>query len=199
MVVPWSHGYKSIKWLQHISLTNDARISDTYATGNNDPDSFLKTAAYLDKTSEPLKFKEGAPIVLRGQVISGLSGLKRVEFWVRRVDEHTHTLADDAPELLAAPWAPCTLEPEPDWSRTLPQFIRPGDLRGFNQTTGRMTTWPPRYAMCSYFASLENLPPGLYEVRARAIDGNNIAQPEPRPSQKSGKNAIQVRRIEVKS
>lgn len=80
MVVPWSHGYKSIKWLQHISLTNDARISDTYATGNNDPDSFLKTAAYLDKTGEPLKFKEGAPLVLRGQVLSGRSGLKRVEF-----------------------------------------------------------------------------------------------------------------------
>lgn len=62
--------------------------------------------------------------------------------------ENTQPLADDAPELLAAPFAPCTLEPEPDWPRTLPQFIRPGDLLGFNQATGRMTTsW--RHAILS--------------------------------------------------
>ena len=49
MIVPWSHGYKSIKWLQHIFVTNDPRNSDTYANGTNDPDSYLKTAAYVDK------------------------------------------------------------------------------------------------------------------------------------------------------
>ena len=31
MVVPHAHGFKSVKWLQHITLTNDYRVSDTYA------------------------------------------------------------------------------------------------------------------------------------------------------------------------
>ena len=31
MVVPWAHGFKSIKWLQHIVLTNDYKANDTYA------------------------------------------------------------------------------------------------------------------------------------------------------------------------
>ena len=48
MVVPWAHGFKSIKWLQNIVLTNDYRANDTYAHQNNDPESYLKTAAYLD-------------------------------------------------------------------------------------------------------------------------------------------------------
>ena len=47
MVVPWAHGFKSIKWLQRIVLTNDYKANDTYALQNNDPESYLKTAAYL--------------------------------------------------------------------------------------------------------------------------------------------------------
>jgi DMSO/TMAO reductase YedYZ molybdopterin-dependent catalytic subunit len=31
MVVPWAYGFKSIKWLRQIVLTNDHRINDTYA------------------------------------------------------------------------------------------------------------------------------------------------------------------------
>ena len=31
MIVPWAHGFKSIKWLQHIMLTNDYQANDTYA------------------------------------------------------------------------------------------------------------------------------------------------------------------------
>ena len=51
MVVPWAHGFKSIKWLQQIVLTNDYKANDTYALQNNDPESYLKTAAYLGKGS----------------------------------------------------------------------------------------------------------------------------------------------------
>ena len=38
MVVPWAHGFKSIKWLQKIVLTNDYQANDTYALQNNDPE-----------------------------------------------------------------------------------------------------------------------------------------------------------------
>ena len=51
MVVPWAHGFKSIKWLQRIVLTNDYQANDTYALQNNDPESYLKTAAYIGKGS----------------------------------------------------------------------------------------------------------------------------------------------------
>src|SRR5262245_52570412 len=48
MIVPWAHGFKSIKWLQRIVLTNHHQANDTYASGNNDVESHLKTAAYVD-------------------------------------------------------------------------------------------------------------------------------------------------------
>ena len=85
MIIPWSHGYKSVKWLQRITVTNDHRNQDTYANGNNDPDSYLKTAAYVD--DGPEKIPAGKDVVLTGQVISGLSGVSRVEYWVRSVEK----------------------------------------------------------------------------------------------------------------
>ena len=196
MIVPWSHGYKSIKWLQHIFVTNDARNNDTYASGNNDPDSFLKTAAYVD--AGPDKIPAGEPVFLTGQVISGLSGVKRVEYWLRSVASSKEPkLADDAPELLRAKWIPCDLEAQPDWNSILPPGVDPKRVLGFDSATGEPASWPPRYGMCSFMAVLKDLKLGHYEVRARSVDQNDFAQPEPRPSQKSGKNSIQVRRFEV--
>jgi hypothetical protein len=51
--------------------------------------------------------------------------------------------------------------------------------------------------MCSYGATIKGLKIGQYEVRARSVDLNDFAQPEPRPTQKSGRNGIQVRRFEI--
>ncbi|MEQ1831083.1 MAG: molybdopterin-dependent oxidoreductase, partial [Pirellula sp.] len=197
MIVPWSHGYKSIKWLNHIFVTNDPRNYDTYANGNNDPDSFLKSAAYVDKSLEGQKFKVGEPIAVTGQVISGLSGIQRVEYWVRTVEGNPRALDPDDPELLRGPWLSCEIEPQPEWRDVLPQGLKPIQLLGFDPITGKPNSWPTRYGMCSYFAILRDLQPGTYEVRARSIDLNGFPQPEPRPSQKTGKNSIQVRRFEV--
>jgi hypothetical protein len=197
MIVPWSHGYKSIKWLQHIFVTNDARNNDTYAHGNNDPDSVLKTAAYVDKSLDGQKIPAGQPVFITGQVVGGPSGLQRVEYWLRRIEGEPQTLADDAPELLNAPWKPCELEAQPDWPSVLPQGVKPGQVLAFDAATGRPQSWPSRYGMCAYHAMVKNLPPGRYEARARSVDLNGYAQPEPRPMQKTGKNGIQVRRFEI--
>src|SRR3954469_17877043 len=134
-IIPWSHGYKSVKWLQRIVVTNDHRNQDTYANGNNDPDSYLKTAAYVDPGPE--KLQAGRPVVLTGKVISGLSGVKRVECWVRRVEGNPAPLADDAPELLRGPWVQCALQPQPDWNAVLPQGVDPKRLLGFDNVTGK--------------------------------------------------------------
>lgn len=197
MIVPWSHGYKSIKWLQHIFVTNDARNNDTYASGNNDPDSFLKTAAYLDKSLDGQKIAVGNPVFVTGQVISGLSGVRRVEYWLRRIEGEPQPLADDADELLNAPWKPCELETQPDWKSLLPKGINPKQILAFDPQHGQPLTWPPRYGMCSYHVTIKDLKPGRYEVRARSVDMNGFAQPEPRPLQKTGKNGVQVRRFEI--
>src|SRR5262245_9782995 len=45
VVVPEGYGFKSVKWITHIVLTNLYHANDTYANGNNDIDSALKTFA----------------------------------------------------------------------------------------------------------------------------------------------------------
>lgn len=196
MVVPWAHGFKSIKWLQHIVLTNDYRANDTYALQNNDPESHLKTAAYLDDVAA--KTKAGAPVAVGGLAITGLSGLQRVEHWLRPAPEKSSDLADDDPAWDTAQWQPCDLDAPPkDWSSILPAGVSSKDILGFDRTTGKPLTWPPRYGMVGWTTTLRGLKPGTYEVRARAVDLNGFAQPEPRSIQKTGKNGIQFRRFEV--
>ena len=70
-------------------------------------------------------------------------------------------------------------------------------MLGFDPKTGRPATWPLRYSMISWTTKLHDLRPGRYEFRARAVDLNGFAQPEPRPIPKSGKNAVEVHRFEV--
>lgn len=200
MVVPWAHGFKSIKWLQRITLTNDFRANDTYAAQNNDPDSPLKTAAYLD--AAPERFEAGRTVRLGGRVISGVSGLRRVEYWLRRVRPEAEPAGKaaepEAGEWAAARWIPCDLEAPPgDWSAVLPPGVSSREVLGFDPETGRPGSWPLRYSMVSWAAGLEGLTPGRYEFRARAVDGNGFAQPEPRPAQKAGRNAVEVHRFEV--
>lgn len=196
MVVPWAHGFKSIKWLQHIVLTNDYRANDTYALQNNDPESYLKTAAYLDDVAA--KTKAGAPVAVGGLAITGLSGLQRVEYWLRPAPEKQGDLAEDDPAWDTAQWQPCDLDAPPkDWSSILPAGVSSKDILGFDRTTGKPLTWPLRYGMVGWFTTLRDLKPGTYEVRARAVDLNGLAQPEPRSIQKTGKNGIQFRRFEV--
>lgn len=196
MIVPWAYGFKSIKWLQRISLTNDFRTNDTYAERNNDPDSPMKTAAYLDKLPE--EFSNGRTIYVTGLVISGLSGLERVEYWLHRVEPGKPPVSYDDSVYRAAQWAPCQLELEPsDWSHVLPEGISARDVLGFDSTTQRAKTWPLRYGMASWSLALRDLAPGEYELRVRAVDLNGFAQPEPRPILKAGKNAIEAYRFAV--
>jgi len=197
MIVPWSHGFKSIKWLQRIVLTNDFRANDTYANSNNDPDSHLKTAAYI--SAPPKSLAAGQSATVGGLVISGLSGLQRVEYWLRRRDPAESPVEENDEFFSHATWVPCELETPPaDWSRILPAGVSSREVLGFDPATGQPATWPLRYSMISWFATLKDLAPGAYEFRVRAVDGNGFAQPEPRQLAKTGKKAVAVSRFEVK-
>jgi DMSO/TMAO reductase YedYZ molybdopterin-dependent catalytic subunit len=196
MIVPWAHGFKSVKWLQRVTLTNDYRANDTYALQNNDPDSYLKTAAYLD--DGPQQFKAGEPITLTGTAMVGWSGLKRVEYWLRP-DTGTHgRLAEDDPAWQKAEWQPCAILPPPEhWGGSLPEGVMPKDVWGFDAATGKPKDWPLRFSIAQWTVTLDKLAPGAYEFRARTIDLNGFAQPEPRPYQKSGMNLVQCKQFVV--
>ncbi len=196
MIIPWAHGFKSIKWLQRIVLTNDYRANDTYAEQNNDPESHLKTAAYIDT------FPEQQPahkvVFVSGLAISGLSGLERVEYWLRRIAPDEVPVTDDPSTWTNAKWQECRLEAPPkNWSGILPAGVSPQQICGFDSTTGLPRQWPLRYSMIAWSAKLEGLASGKYELRVRAIDENGFAQPEPRSILKTGRNAIEVKRFDV--
>lgn len=196
MVVPWAHGFKSIKWLQRITLTHDYKANDTYALSNNDPDSYLKTMARID--DGPEMFKAGQAIALRGMAMVGWSGLKGVEYWVRPETGKHGQLADDDPAWKSASWQACKIEPAPDdWGGSLPDNVMPKDVWGFDPKTGKPKDWPLRYSIAQWTVTLKNLKPGAYEFRVRSVDLNGFAQPEPRPYPKSGRNEIQYKPIMV--
>jgi DMSO/TMAO reductase YedYZ molybdopterin-dependent catalytic subunit len=196
MVVPWAHGFKSIKWLQRITLTNDFKANDTYANANNDPDSYLKTMARMD--DGPEAFKAGQPIVVRGVAMVGWSGLKRVECWLRPdTGKHGH-LAEDDPAWKTAQWRPCQIEPPPaDWGGNLPEGVLPKEVWGFDARTGKPKDWPLRFSVAHWTVTLQGIAAGAYEFRVRSVDLNGYAQPEPRPYPKSGRNEIQYKPIVV--
>jgi DMSO/TMAO reductase YedYZ molybdopterin-dependent catalytic subunit len=205
MVVPWAHGFKSIKWLQRIVLTNDYKANDTYALQNNDPESYLKTAAYLGKGATSFSgglsvLKAGEPIEIEGMAMAGWSGLKRVEYWLRPGGGDGATLDDDDPAWKAAVWRPCEImRPPDDWDAILPKGASSKQIWGFDPTTGRPRSWPLPFSMVSWTARLTGLQPGSYEFRARTVDLNGFAQPEPRPYQKAGMNQVPCRNLIVKA
>ncbi|MBX9624227.1 MAG: molybdopterin-dependent oxidoreductase [Gemmataceae bacterium] len=189
MVVPWAHGFKSIKWLQKVVLTNKYEANDTYATQNNDPESYLKTAAYFDDDKDAT-YPAGKPVVVRGTCMVGWPGLERVEFWLRPDAGTKGRLAPDDPAWAAATWKPAAVDPPPkDWGGGLPDGVPPKDVWGFGPD-GKPKDWPLRYSIAHWSLRLADLPPGRYELRVRTVDKNGFAQPEPRPGQRSGKNLV---------
>lgn len=196
MLIPWAHGFKSIKWLQVITVTSDYQVNDTYALQNNDPDSYLKTMARID--DGPAMFKAGEPITLRGTAMVGWPGLKRVEYWLRR-DTGTHgRLADNDPAWQTAEWKPCRIEPPPDdWGGGLPEGVVPRDVWGFDPKTGKPRDWPLRWSFALWSVTLTDVPAGAWEFRVRTVDQNGFAQPEPRPYPKSGRNEIECKTFVV--
>ena len=196
MVVPWAHGFKSIKWLQKIVLTNDYQANDTYAEKNNDPESNLKTAAYFEDL-EPEKFADGQPITVRGTAMVGWPGIERVEYWLRPDGGTGGKLADSDAAWGTAIWKPGTIDPPPqNWRGALPDGLLPKDIWGFT-TEGQPKEWPLRYSIAHWTLSLNNVPAGKYELRVRTIDKNGFGQPLPRSGQKSGRNLIQCKLIAV--
>lgn len=187
MLVPEAYGFKSIKWLERIVLTNDYRANDTYAEHSNDPQSPMKTLARLD-VHAPQVYKKGEPITIRGISTVGASGLRRVEYWIRR-DQGTHGVLDpDHPGWATAEWKEAEIPSEPParLGEGLPDGKFPEDVFFLDAASQRPRLWPLPFSWVPWTVRLGVLEPWAYELRVRAVDLNGFAQPEPRPNNQSG-------------
>jgi DMSO/TMAO reductase YedYZ molybdopterin-dependent catalytic subunit len=193
MVVPECYGFKSIKWLTHVFLTNLYHANDTYADGNNDVDSTLKTFAAT--ISVPRQVKSGEPIPVTGYAQVGTGGLSKVQVWIES-NKARRPIAD--PYHTTAPWTDAQILPPPkDW-RELPDGKIPPDTLGFD-STGKPRAWPMRLTRIHWAALLPGRPAGDYTLRSRTIDSKGVAQPSPRPFEKSGHASIETVDISVQA
>lgn len=182
IIVPEAYGFKSIKWLSHIYLSNIAAANDTYAEQNNDVDSPLKTFAAT--LSVPRKVKAGQAIPVTGYAQVGIGGLSKVQVWMQPKAEQ-HPAAD--PNFTTAPWKDAEiLAPPKVWGGDLPDGKIPAGTLGFDDRTAAPKTWPMRLFKAHWATLLPGLPAGEYTLRSRAIDEKGNAQPLPRPFRKSG-------------
>lgn len=188
MIVPDAYGFKSVKWLIRVALTNGPFANDTYANGNNDIDSWMKTSARI--LSRPAKVKVGDSVPLTGMVQVGISGLTKVQYSLS--PQEPAWPADD-PWFTKADWKDADVLPPPDrWAGGLPDGKLPEGTIGIDPKTGKPAQWPMRYSIVHWGAVLTKVAAGKYNLRCRSIDANGIAQPLPRPFLKAGGNGIQT-------
>lgn len=190
IVVPEHYGFKSVKWLSHVVLSNAPFANDTYAEQNNDVDSPLKT--FAASLSVPREVKSGQTIPVSGYAQVGVTGLSKVQVSIEsssieRADDPHHTLA---------PWIDAEILPPPDRWHSLKDGIIPEKTFGFEM--GKPSQWPIRLTNAHWVANLPTLPPGDYTFRCRTIDQQGNAQPMPRPFRKSGHAAIESIKITVR-
>ena len=185
MVVPEDYGFKSVKWLSHLFLTNLATSNDTYADQGNDVDSPMKTFAAT--LSIPRTIKAGEAIAVTGYAQVGISGLSKVQVSLEPATpaKTVNNVWKDA-ELLSAPTR---------WTGLMGETILPG-THGFD-ATGKPQSWPMRLTNAHWATVLPGVPAGEYTFRCRTIDAQGIAQPLPRPFRNSGHAKIETVTVSV--
>ncbi|HSH94069.1 MAG TPA: hypothetical protein VK968_07975, partial [Roseimicrobium sp.] len=170
---------------------NAHQSDDTYANGNNDTNSWMKTFARFAEL--PAKIGKGEPLAIQGNAQVGVSGLSKVQYWIRKT---TDPLPASDAYFTKAPWQDAQIVPfDPD-------AIKAFDLaklhpEQFDPKTHQPRDWPMRHTLCRWTVDPRPLSPGQYELRCRTIDLAGQAQPMPRPFPKSGRNQIQMVKIEV--
>lgn len=191
LVVPEAYGFKSIKWLSHVVLTNLPHANDTYAEQNNDVDSPMKTFAAT--LVIPRFAKSGEVIAVSGYAQVGVSGLSNVQVSISPSDAEP---AEDDPWMTKLPWIDAEMLPAPDTWHGLNEGRMPADTFGFD-AAGTPQSWPMLLTNAHWAIVLPGVPAGEYTIRCRSIDRNGIVQPLPRPFRKSGHSAIEAVGISV--
>lgn len=186
VVVPEHYGFKSIKWLTTIVLSNIEHANDTYANGNNDLDSPLKS--FSATLNSPQEVKVNQPFAITGYAQVGISGVAKVQVAIESDDQPVP--ADD-PHYLSLKWQDAViLGPPEDWGGDLPDGKIPPGTLGFD--SDKPKTWPMRLCKIHWAMLMPGVPAaGKYTLRSRTVDQHGHAQPMPRPFRKSGHAAIE--------
>lgn len=192
IVVPEAYGFKSIKWLTHVVLTNLAAANDTYGEQNNDVDSPLKTFAAT--LTLPREVKAGEPIPVSGYAQVGVSGLSKVQV---SLESNAQPRSEEDPYFTTAPWIDAKLFDAPEQWGTLDGGRIPPGTFGFTDA-GAPRHWPMKFTNAHWAAVVPGVPSGKYTFRCRTIDAQGHAQPLPRPFRKSGHSAIESIVVMVK-
>ncbi len=192
IVVPEAYGFKSIKWLTRVVLTNLAHANDTYAEQNNDVDSPLKT--FAASLSVPRDVEAGKPIPVSGYAQVGISGLARVQV---SMESNASPRPEKDPYFAKALWVDAELLGVPRSWEAAGEGRIPSGTHGFD-ASGVPRAWPMRLTKAHWAAVLPGLPQGEYTFRCRTIDEKGHAQPLPRPFRKSGYAEIESLVVRVK-
>lgn len=193
MVVPEHYGFKSVKWLTHVVLTNLPHANDTYASGNNDLDSPLKNFAAT--LSCPQQLKPMQPLAVTGYAQVGIAGVTKVQV---SIESNAKPRPADDPYFTQCEWRDAEiLAPPKNWGAVADGRV-PQGTQGFD-AEGRPQTWPMRLTKIHWAALLPGLAPGEYTFRSRTIDAKGHAQPLPRPLRKSGHAGIESVVVTVKA
>ncbi|MEX2112743.1 MAG: molybdopterin-dependent oxidoreductase [Pirellulales bacterium] len=191
IVVPEAYGFKNVKWLSHVVLTNLFHANDTYAEQGNDIDSPMKTFAAT--IAAPREVKAGEPIPLTGYAQVGISGISKVQVSA----ELQGTKRKDDPYFTTAPWLDVEILAAPEtWGGGLPDDKIPPGTHGFD-SADRPLAWPMQFTAAHWAGVHPGLSAGKYNFRCRAIDARGDAQPMPRPWRKSGGNVVEQFTLEV--
>lgn len=189
LFVPGFYSNRSIKWLQKITVTNSYHANDTYAEGNNDVESPVKS--YSKFIQVPDKVKPGEGFAITGYAQVGASGLDKVQYLIRPSDQ----ISGNNPEVTNGEWRDAIILPPPaNWGSDLPEG-RLIDVMQIDPDTGLPRTWPLTNTIVHWAALTEVAATGDFEVSCRTIDSNGIAQPMPRPFGRSGFNKIDIRKF----
>ncbi|MFM8275208.1 MAG: molybdopterin-dependent oxidoreductase, partial [Gemmata sp.] len=164
VVVPEHYGYKSVKWVTHVVLSNLFHANDTYGAQNNDVDSPMKTFAAT--LHVPNNAKANAPLPVTGYAQAGVAGLAKVQVWVSPAGK---AWKNDDPYFSTAPWTDAAILPPPkSWGGEVTGELLKGAL-GFD-ADGNPRRWPMPLAKAHWAALLPGLPAGEYTLRCRTID-----------------------------
>jgi len=165
-----------------------ANDTDSEPQFNNDPDNTQKTRArFIDP---PEEVAANQPFALTGLVQIGVSGLEKVQY---AVSSQAQPWPEDDPYRTEADWKDAQLLPPPtDWGGGLPGGKLPAGTIGIDPVKGTPLQWPMRYTIAHWAALAPGLSAGSYDIACRTIDQNGIAQPMPRPLQRTGYNSIHV-------
>jgi DMSO/TMAO reductase YedYZ molybdopterin-dependent catalytic subunit len=188
LIVPDLLGFKSIKWLSWMCVTDALVPNGWYERGRGvhlprgaeDPP--LKTMARIAPVPDPCgrpthprlgDFPAGRPLRFRGYAVAGPRGLVGVRFRVSR----GHALGGSCAieEGLAA------FEPPGRWGLGGPL---PAGIIHFDGQAPRR--WPLPYSWAYWQAWFGPLPPGRYRFEVWALDAEGHEQPLPDPDEHSG-------------